>query len=357
MEKKIIYIGFLTRLLLSIIPLLLFNEFVYGNFDNFKFYQRAISISNLDFSKHYWGDLNSIIFSIFFYIFGPNLILASIITNLFWLASAIVLLEITKILNMSEFNKNLVLIIYCFLPSSLILTSTILREPLQLLLFHIFILFFLRYSFIKNINNFLYLSFSLILLSFTHKAFLIFFFAFIILSMIKKIKLNINKSLLFLFLLFLILILVNFNFLDSLLYKYSDYLEGHRIGRATYTLDINFTNTIDLLSSIFFSFVNFFFRPLPQELQSMADWLMFCENTIRVFLIFSILFYLLFTSDLKNKKITFNLMSIYLLLNLIWSIFTINWGTSVRHHLPSLGLLLIIYFNYKNNEKKNNIFR
>jgi len=32
----------------------------------------------------------------------------------------------------------------------------------------------------------------------------------------------------------------------------------------------------------------------------------------------------------------------------IWSLGTVNWGTSIRHHLPALGLLLVVGFSYKN---------
>ena len=48
----------------------------------------------------------------------------------------------------------------------------------------------------------------------------------------------------------------------------------------------------------------------------------------------------------------------YLALESIWSLGTINWGSSIRHHLPSYGILLIMSFYQKNSifkpSKENN---
>jgi hypothetical protein len=36
----------------------------------------------------------------------------------------------------------------------------------------------------------------------------------------------------------------------------------------------------------------------------------------------------------------------YFILELIWSMGTVNWGTALRHHIPSFGLLVIAAFAY-----------
>jgi hypothetical protein len=38
----------------------------------------------------------------------------------------------------------------------------------------------------------------------------------------------------------------------------------------------------------------------------------------------------------------------YFAQELIWSIGTVNWGTSVRHHMPSFGLLLFAAYALSN---------
>ena len=43
----------------------------------------------------------------------------------------------------------------------------------------------------------------------------------------------------------------------------------------------------------------------------------------------------------KNKASILFIFLVYLLLEFLWALGTVNWGTASRHHLPSLGLLVI----------------
>lgn len=40
----------------------------------------------------------------------------------------------------------------------------------------------------------------------------------------------------------------------------------------------------------------------------------------------------------------------YLFLELIWSFGTVNWGTALRHHIPSIGLLIVCALHKKQIE-------
>jgi hypothetical protein len=40
----------------------------------------------------------------------------------------------------------------------------------------------------------------------------------------------------------------------------------------------------------------------------------------------------------------------YLVIETIWSLGTVNWGTAIRHHLPSIGLLVVVAFAYSANK-------
>jgi hypothetical protein len=81
------------------------------------------------------------------------------------------------------------------------------------------------------------------------------------------------------------------------------------------------------------------------------------ENMLRFWLIWNALKYLVGSylnkpmfvarNDFFERFIFFIFLS-YLVMETIWSLGTSNWGTASRHHLPSLGLLLVASFAYRN---------
>ena len=85
----------------------------------------------------------------------------------------------------------------------------------------------------------------------------------------------------------------------------------------------------------------------------LKDLILVFENVIR-FLFYTIVicgfyFYKLF----RNKEFII-IFSVFIINELIWSLGTNNWGTASRHHIPSIGLMLIsTVLIFKNpNEKK-----
>ncbi|MCR4291270.1 MAG: hypothetical protein NUV76_00170, partial [Candidatus Kuenenia sp.] len=69
------------------------------------------------------------------------------------------------------------------------------------------------------------------------------------------------------------------------------------------------------------------------------------DNTLRAWLIFKACVGLRRASTQRRRIIMFVFGS-YLMIETIWSVGTINWGTAARHHIPSIGLLLIAAFSY-----------
>ena len=80
--------------------------------------------------------------------------------------------------------------------------------------------------------------------------------------------------------------------------------------------------------------------------------MLFLENLIRV----TILFYLIkfaYKEGLFSVDYIFPLLISYLIVEGIWSLGTINWGTASRHHIPAMGLLSVLgFFLYSEIEKK-----
>jgi len=110
------------------------------------------------------------------------------------------------------------------------------------------------------------------------------------------------------------------------------------------------TNSIDqdIDSFLLFlptAFIQYQLEPFPWNIGSVGDLLFFLENCIRSFLIVFSAVYLFKNKKEISKNVYFSILFvfiIYLIVESIWSLGTLNWGTASRHHVPALGLLSIV---------------
>lgn len=93
--------------------------------------------------------------------------------------------------------------------------------------------------------------------------------------------------------------------------------------------------------TLLYAFAAYQIMPMPPQFGGIADVVLFAENMCRVLLLLSYLYY--------RKKLTqFHkdnmdaLILMWFLIELVWSVGTINWGTAARHHVPAVGLLVIV---------------
>ena len=129
--------------------------------------------------------------------------------------------------------------------------------------------------------------------------------------------------------------------------------------RASYRTDIIELNSLGgfILSIPFFLF-QYLFEPMPWRMSSIVDIVVLLENMLRFWLIWNALKYLvgsylnkpMFVASnyFRNERFIFFIFLSYLVMETLWSLGTSNWGTASRHHIPSLGLLLVVGFAYRN---------
>ena len=145
-------------------------------------------------------------------------------------------------------------------------------------------------------------------------------------------------------------------FMSKIIYFFEQHTNNHfyNFSRATYFYPKDMDSILDIIFFIPEMFVNYFIQPLPSNIDTFGDYIAFFENILRIaFIAFCIFFS--FNKDVPNRKIFILLFLNFLLLELVWSIGTVNYGTAIRHHIPGLGLILICFFNLriaKFNEKK-----
>ena len=196
---KIILIGYLIRCILSV-----FNGIIAptpgAEVDALKFLGLVVMILNGE--EHTMlaksDDLSAFlqIHAFIAKIFVPSIIVGGLFSAFIWLLSALIILQITKDLKFSDEDRFFCLIIYCFFPSSIMITSVMLREVFQLLFVNL-AFFFLIKSFIssklKSVLLFVLSIITLVIAAQFHKGLVIFATLSVILSIIYLAILGFDK--------------------------------------------------------------------------------------------------------------------------------------------------------------------
>jgi hypothetical protein len=354
----ILYLGLFIRIFVQYINLYIFP--ISGlNEDAFLFHFLATEFAtNGFFSEGFYQDSKFYSYSIFLgYIYKAfnisNIFFGSLLNIFFWFISALVLYNTLMTVAVKKNICNYALLFYTFLPSSIFFSSSTFREPLILLFTNLIIYFFVKLFKSKNINYFfliLILLINYILATYLHMAYLYISIVFIIVTFFLIIYkfLKYKKTLFLFFFIFLFFIFFQIEMTEYLLTNLMDksaiYKSNTTHGLTSYNYLISENNLINN----FFAFVQFLVQPSFFTLSSYASYLIFLENIIKIFMIVT------FPIILIQKNTKYNFLFIitfllYLMITFIWSLGTTNWGTSIRHSYPQLGILIFFYFGNLNN--------
>jgi hypothetical protein len=378
MVKLTLWLGFFLRLANSFV-----NGFYGPSFgaedDAFGFHVNAVTFINQSlvmdpFIPHL---LYSYILGIFYSITTDSLFLGSALSTLAWLASAFILVRIMRILSFKMSNQWRVILIYALIPSSLMYTSVTLREPFQLLFINLALYAALKIYLHRSISHWLVLFLAVVGMGALHGAlfvsgiFMIIGTLFLLTARSRKGvsfgKVVLVSPIVILGLFYGFLLFANiFTYgeriiLEGLSVATQSYQEGTMatVQRANYRTDIvEISGLGGLILSIPSFLFQYLFEPMPWKMSSVVDVVVLLENMLRFWLIWNALKYLVGTYRNKpmfvarnvfgNGKFIFFMFLTYLTMETIWSLGTTNWGTSTRHHIPSLGLLLVAGFAYRN---------
>jgi len=374
MVKLTLWLGFFLRL---------FNAFVnglygstYGSSDDATgFHLTAVEHSqNLAFDEFVIGHIYSYILGIFYFITTDSLFLGSAFSALGWLVSAFILLRIMRILSFDRSNQWRVMLIYALIPSSLAYSSVTLREPFQLLFVNLALYAALKIYFHRSIAHWPFLLLAAVGMGALHGALLatgIFMIAGTLLLLTTRNKKGVSFIkvvlvtpivILCLFYGFLLFTSISYSSVteDGLSLAVQTYQEGTMAAdqRAGYRTDIEINGLGELIISIPSFLFQYLFEPMPWKIGSIVDIVALLENMLRFWLIWNVLKYLVGSYHNKTMFVAHNyfvhkrfilfMFLSYLLIETLWSLGTSNWGTAMRHHVPSLGLLLVVGFAYRN---------
>ena len=305
------------------------------------------------------GWIYSYFLGIFYSITIGHIFLGSLLSCIAWTLSALVLLKILDLLAVNNRNKYLALLIYTILPSSLLYTSVTLREVYQLLFINIAIYSSLMILIRRSLAHWVLFFLGIIGAGILHGALLVFGILLTTLTLLfsstsvrsKGVvfwgKLTITIPLIVIVLVFGMSISSENSYqLDANIISSVKNFQNSAIavgGRTNYKSDVSLSSVFDFLTFVPVSIFQYLFEPMPWKISSVVDIPVFFENILRFWLILIAVRGWRTSSPRYSRPLLLILIS-YFVLETIWSLGTVNWGTASRHHIPSFGILVVAAF-------------
>ena len=294
--------------------------------------------------------------------FFDSIFFGCILSVFAWLLTVFVVIRLLDHLRFDNYSKFYSVLILAFLPSSVFYTSVTLRESYQMLFVICLLYSMVRFYKTNSLLHFLCIPIFCFLAATLHKALIAYSFASIALFTIFTSLINMKKKFTKVRFYMVTVIVVSLIPLalsifqqygygtvaeEGLISAVASFQEGaipDALPRAHYRSVVIETNLFSFLLFFPTAFIQYQLEPFPWNIGSFADFFFFFENILRVYLIYVAASYLLKSrgkfEDKNNASILFIFLA-YLLLEFLWALGTVNWGTASRHHLPSLGLLVV----------------
>lgn len=359
-------LAMLARLIISILNVIMDGGMIGADADAYFFYVNAVERSS-NIENIAWdivslfrrgGDVFSNVHALMQWASGGKSFFLAHSFSLLGASLCLILISKIWLLLVPAEYKRLpyILLIYSLLPSVLTNQSYILREVWQSLCalgIAWLSLYIQRYGY--SITRVLGILIFTVVGCFLHVAMVIMIILILLVGLLLQSKISLTRwymrpvrlfkfgFILVIFLLILVPFIIGSGFFKSIIAEHlllsADSFSEAAItdARADYGRLFDSARPWTLLSA----FAAYQVMPLPWRFGSIADLVLFVENMFRVLLLLSYLCY--------RKKLTqFHkdnmdaLVLMWFLMELVWSAGTANWGTASRHHVPAVGLLLIV---------------
>lgn len=307
---------------------------------------------------------------IFYRIFSPSHLFGEELSIIAFLFACFVLIKLINLLNITKYRVGL-LLIFGLLPTNLVLGSVTMRESYQILFFMLAVYWGLRFHLEHTKGAMIFCVFSAIIMGFFHKA-LILYVLFLLPILFLWFPQQISGSLSYkwsfskrrLITVSLLLVLIIGALISGIQLKVSGlgpveaflsgewlkYAEEYRIrgieksasyARAIYGITLDVSSPISLIKSVWLIYIYYLLAPFPWQIINWLDVYAFTESLLRfILIIFSIISW--YRSEGLQRSICGLLLIIYFSMTLLWSTGTVNYGTSIRHHLLTNWIIVIL---------------
>jgi hypothetical protein len=361
----VILLGFALRLIVSA-----WNGFVGpsigAELDAVSFHLKAIEYSKsptLEDAGIGWVYAN--LLGYVYYFTMESLFLGGFLSCAAWLASALILKNSLNILQVDSSAKVYAMMLYALLPSSVMFTSVTLREPYQLLFVNIAINAVLNIYYHRAYKYWSVLALAIAGGGAMHGgllAFGVFLFSgslLLVATREKKKKSWIRGC--FLGFISVAALWFGYQFFTYIAYNLEqgvgNAIEAYQNSVRSQGARTNYMEAVDIsgLSGMFLhifgGLVQYLFEPYPWKITSASDIVVLLENVLRGWLIWRMGVNFMKASG-SQRNLSMFLILAYLMIETMWSLGTTNWGTAVRHHIPSFGLLLLTAY-FAANQRRN----
>jgi len=306
---------------------------------------------------------------IFYRIFSPSHLFGEELSIIAFLFSCLVLIKLIHLINLKKYQVGL-LLMFGLLPTNLVLCSVTLRESYQILFFMLAVYWGLRFHLEPTKGTMIFCVFSALIMGFFHRAlilYMLFLLPVLFLWFPKQVSSSpdsrwrfsrkrfivIGAILILIIGTLFIGVLLEIKGLSALESVFSGkglkYVADYRTklmfekspdARANYGIMLDVSSPISLMKSVWLIYIYYLFAPFPWQITNWLDLYALAESLLRFVLIaFSIISW--YRTDGIQRRIWGLLLIIYFSMTFLWAMGTVNYGTSIRHHILSNWIILI----------------
>lgn len=111
--------------------------------------------------------------------------------------------------------------------------------------------------------------------------------------------------------------------------------------RAIYGITLDVSSPISLMKLVWLIYIYYLFAPFSWQVTNWLDLYGAAESLLRFLLItFSIISW--YRADGVRRRIWGLLLVIYFSMTFLWAMGTVNYGTSIRHHILTNWIIIIL---------------
>lgn len=292
-----------------------------------------------------------------YWLVGPSAFVGGLVSCVAWSISADLLRRSMRLLHASVSAQMLAMLTYALFPSSVLWTSVTMREPYQLLLVNFLTYCALQIGVAHSRRHWLMMP-PAVACGVTLHAALVAWGAMTatataLWAMLNRrvwrrpVQLLVTSAV-------IIAAVVTARTAFSTVFSYplenglaaavESYQRGGLVigARTNYRREVSIESTEALVRFVPVSLLQYLFEPMPWRVSAPGDMPILLENLLRLLLLLQAI-YFVFASGAQRRALVF-LLGVFVALETTWSLGTFNWGTATRHHLPSLGLLVLAAF-------------
>ena len=292
----------------------------------------------------------------FFYrAFGVTFFLGDELSVLAFALSCVVLVKLVDLLDLRRFRVGIILL-FGLLPSAVIFRSVTLRESWQALFFLLSVYWAIRLKKRPDILIFSFMLMSAFCMALLHYGLRVYAMYLILASIYwgifcrkKSVRWERQVWIFFAGLLvaYVMTLAQKMGWVITLergLAAVENFREEASMTawtRATYGVMLDTSSVLGLVKTIPMIFVQYMFAPFPWQVGNVKDVYALLESMLR----FALLFFAVSSWRRSSGEVRsyYNfLFIIFLGMELMWALGTINWGTATRHHVPGYGVIVLL---------------